>query len=85
MKGYCNNEVLAREGIDTAMYGLIYLAVDFSNNEVLAREGIDTLEVLVNFIMHVLRNNEVLAREGIDTLTSIDISSGKILKVTMRY
>ena len=37
----CNNEALAREGIDTQNYMLSRNA-DQSNNEALAREGIDT-------------------------------------------
>ena len=38
----CNNEVLAREGIDTSEKILLRLPDYHSNNEVLAREGIDT-------------------------------------------
>ena len=37
-----NNEVLAREGIDTCLDFWIWIFVIWSNNEVLAREGIDT-------------------------------------------
>ena len=38
-----NNEVLAREGIDTIMAAIECKHCTFGNNEVLAREGIDTL------------------------------------------
>ena len=42
-----NNEVLAREGIDTYCCGIAkYVCIVYSNNEVLAREGIDTLNQL---------------------------------------
>ena len=40
-----NNEVLAREGIDTLKLHDLYVTVDTRNNEVLAREGIDTLQI----------------------------------------
>ena len=38
----CNNEVLAREGIDTSQYQVQRILRLLGNNEVLAREGIDT-------------------------------------------
>ena len=41
----CNNEVLAREGIDTCN-SRSRLRLHHSNNEVLAREGIDTAVIL---------------------------------------
>ena len=37
-----NNEVLAREGIDTSQYQVQRILRLLGNNEVLAREGIDT-------------------------------------------
>ena len=74
----CNNEVLAREGIDThrtVAFGYFFN----SNNEVLAREGIDTIFLLRNcFHIYASSNNEVLASEGIDTLeTGITYVSNK--------
>ena len=39
-----NNEVLAREGIDTSQYQVQRILRLLGNNEVLAREGIDTSE-----------------------------------------
>ena len=38
-----NNEVLAREGIDTYRAHLMRSCCNHGNNEVLAREGIDTI------------------------------------------
>ena len=40
---FSNNEVLAREGIDTTYSFFIPAVKSSSNNEVLAREGIDTV------------------------------------------
>ena len=62
-----NNEVLAREGIDTILLipPSMYMEL-LSNNEVLAREGIDT-GVVGCAAVEFCGNNEVLAREGIDT------------------
>ena len=37
----CNNEALAREGIDTCKV-YTFIVAFFGNNEALAREGIDT-------------------------------------------
>ena len=39
----CNNEVLAREGIDTISFFSNHNNSFSRNNEVLAREGIDTI------------------------------------------
>ena len=39
-----NNEVLAREGIDTLVISSDTTEVNLCNNEVLAREGIDTVQ-----------------------------------------
>ena len=63
----CNNEILAREGIDTLTVTIGDSNVPaWGNNEILAREGIDTERLLVK--PSSLRcNNEILAREGIDT------------------
>ena len=44
-----NNEVLAREGIDTADAMAPIPAIITSNNEVLAREGIDTVMEVQEF------------------------------------
>ena len=64
----CSNEVLAREGIDTANpFNSKANGVYACSNEVLAREGIDTQRVRLFASTQVLRSNEVLAREGIDT------------------
>ena len=62
-----NNEILAREGIDTLTVTIGDSNVPaWGNNEILAREGIDTERLLVK--PSSLRcNNEILAREGIDT------------------
>ena len=45
-----NNEVLAREGIDTGRALPIKTMALQCNNEVLAREGIDTVNVVVSMI-----------------------------------
>ena len=37
-----NNEILAREGIDTNSFSFLNTVWFFRNNEILAREGIDT-------------------------------------------
>ena len=63
----CNNEVLAREGIDTSPSLYAMSRTSSGNNEVLAREGIDTNVDSNNFFQCCICNNEVLAREGIDT------------------
>ena len=55
-----NNEVLAREGIDTLV--LTYTALPpcvFSNNEVLAREGIDTISTVSTLQLSPVSRNEV--------------------------
>ena len=47
----CNNEVLAREGIDTISFFSNHNNSFSRNNEVLAREGIDTIyEPLLNVL-----------------------------------
>ena len=84
MKGYCNNEVLAREGIDTGRALPIKTMALQCNNEVLAREGIDTIEAFIDISLDFLSNNEVLAREGIDTIFE-RFASSEIFLVTMRY
>ena len=61
-----NNEVLAREGIDTPSGRRFQICSRVSNNEVLAREGIDTY-CTKRKSPSCPCNNEVLAREGIDT------------------
>ncbi len=43
LKGYCNNEALAREGIDTLDKCTVGGCRGLRNNEALAREGIDTI------------------------------------------
>ena len=40
-----NNEILAREGIDTNIVFAIYVIYP-CNNEILAREGIDTIRMI---------------------------------------
>ena len=67
----CNNEVLAREGIDTHRRPFRHCCLCTCNNEVLAREGIDTLRGRSPNISQYGRNNEVLAREGIDTISTV--------------
>ena len=63
----CSNEVLAREGIDTANpFNSKANGVYACSNEVLAREGIDTTSTSIRCGL-MRGSNEVLAREGIDT------------------
>ena len=76
MKGYCSNEVLAREGIDTCSLSNLGRLASPRSNEVLAREGIDTANPFNSKANGVYAcSNEVLAREGIDT-TSTSIRCG---------
>ena len=78
-----NNEVLAREGIDTIRIPSSLGKLIIGNNEVLAREGIDTKNC--NALRAITPgNNEVLAREGIDTIL-YRIWNIKCNFVTMRY
>ena len=79
-----NNEILAREGIDTLTVTIGDSNVPaWGNNEILAREGIDTERLLVK--PSSLRcNNEILAREGIDTNNRCNEVWFNIF-VTMRY
>ena len=65
MKGYCRNEVTAREGIDTTPPQFLALQLSTGRNEVTAREGIDTTRSLYSLGLVGSRRNEVTAREGI--------------------
>ena len=42
LKGYCRNELPAREGIDTVLDLVFFLFLLHRRNELPAREGIDT-------------------------------------------
>ena len=79
----CNNEALAREGIDTFSSDLSS-SHQKGNNEALAREGIDTISFFQCKIHQILSNNEALAREGIDTILSLTPWSKNSI-VTMRH
>ena len=63
----CNNEALAREGIDTFYIYRFRFYRYRCNNEALAREGIDTTQITTLVSRSSTCNNEALAREGIDT------------------
>ena len=84
MKGYCRNEVLAREGIDTPDICRKSSHALNRRNEVLAREGIDTTTLNSNPHL-VLCRNEVLAREGIDTIGNGICNHRRNQCVEMRY
>ena len=80
-----NNEVLAREGIDTIAYQHTAFNSGICNNEVLAREGIDTIAYQHTPFNSGICNNEVLAREGIDTIDRPHMYGRNLTLVTMRY
>ena len=88
MKGYCRNEVTAREGIDTAPGPDNSYTAFLSRNEVTAREGIDTLCCTTPPTSdYGYRRNEVTAREGIDTrrnLVNLSIRDYRRNEVTAR-
>ena len=72
MKGYCSNEVLAREGIDTMKKEVVVEKKTEGSNEVLAREGIDTNSGSPSDRPRCIHSsNEVLAREGINKIIAL--------------